>query len=124
DGHEPSSFYLLRFTNTDKYNRTAKDTVTEDILERISGISLLKKSLEENKICTFYIMPKFKGRELGSKLLEKSLNYFDDNEVLISVSNERLSELYPTLSSKGFVLDSCVEHMYRNENIEHFFKAK
>lgn len=92
--------------------------------QEICGISLLKKSLEENKICTFYVMPEFKGRELGSKLLEKSLNYFDDNEVLISVSNERLSELYPTLSSKGFVLDSCVEHMYRNENIEHFFKTK
>ncbi|NKJ68027.1 GNAT family N-acetyltransferase [Vibrio chemaguriensis] len=90
----------------------------------LCGVSLLKKSTEENKICTFYVMPKFQGRELGNKLLEKSLNYFDGKDVLISVSNERLSELYPTLSSKGFVLDSCVEHMYRNENIEHFFKTK
>ncbi|MDW2020268.1 insulinase family protein, partial [Vibrio sp. 704] len=42
DGHEPSSFYLLRFTNTDKYNRTAKDTVIEDILERISAARVLE----------------------------------------------------------------------------------
>ncbi|HAS3568115.1 TPA: GNAT family N-acetyltransferase [Vibrio cholerae] len=90
----------------------------------LCAVSLLKKTPEENKICTFYVMPEFQGRELGSKLLEKSLNYLDDKDVLISVSNERLSELYPTLSSKGFVLDNCVEHMYRNENIEHFFKAK
>lgn len=50
DGHEPSSFYLLRFTNTDKYNRTAKDTVIEDILERISAARVLETFREESSL--------------------------------------------------------------------------
>ncbi|EHH0709562.1 GNAT family N-acetyltransferase [Vibrio vulnificus] len=92
--------------------------------DKLCGLSLLKTSPEENKICTFYVMPEFQGKALGSQLMEKSLEYFQGKEVLISVSNERLTELYPVLAAKGFVLDECVEHLYRYENIEHFFKTK
>lgn len=90
----------------------------------ICGISLLKRTPEENKICTFYVLPEYQGNKIGSQLLDESLNYFDGEEATISVSTERLEELYPVLSSKGFILDNCVEHLYRHENIEHFFKTK
>lgn len=92
--------------------------------DKLCGISLIKKTEEENKLCTFYILSEARGKGLGSDLLDKSLEYFQNESTIISVSNERLTELYPMLSSKGFVLDNCIEHMYRHENIEHFFKTK
>lgn len=76
--------------------------------DKLCGLSLLKRSPEENKICTFYVMPEFQGKALGSQLMDKSIEYFRGNDVLISVSNERLTELYPVLAAKGFVLDECV----------------
>lgn len=92
--------------------------------DKLCGISLLKKTKEENKICTFYILSEARGRGLGNDLLDKSLEYLGREETVISVSNERITELYPMLSSKGFILDHCIEHLYRHENIEHFFKTK
>lgn len=90
----------------------------------ISGVSLLKITKEENKICTFYVLAEFRGKGLGSRLMDYSLKKFSGPNVVISVSNERLAGLSSILSSKGFVLDHSVKNMYRDNNIEHFFKLK
>lgn len=90
----------------------------------LCGVSLLKKTLEEDKICTFYVLPEFRGQKLGEALLDRSLEYFSTPDVVISVSKERVEELYPVLRSRGFQLESCIEDLYRKGNKEHFYKNK
>ncbi len=119
---EFNSWFKDKFLTS--YYKGERDILLAHNGDKLCGLSLLKKSPEENKICTFYVMPEFQGKALGSQLMDKSIEYFRGNDVLISVSNERLTELYPVLAAKGFVLDECVEHMYRYDNIEHFFKTK
>ncbi|MCV6038042.1 hypothetical protein OFP00_33690, partial [Escherichia coli] len=50
DGHEPSSLYVMRLTNTSDYQRTARDTVIEDILQRISNARVLDIVREESSL--------------------------------------------------------------------------
>lgn len=50
DGHEPSSLYVMRLTNTNDYQRTARDTVIEDILQRISNARVLDIVREESSL--------------------------------------------------------------------------
>lgn len=90
----------------------------------LCGVSLLKKTIEEDKICTFYVLPEFRGQKLGEALLDRSLEYFSTSDVLISVSTERVKELYPVLHSRGFQLESCIEDLYRQGNKEHFYRNK
>jgi len=90
----------------------------------LCGVSLLKKTIEEDKICTFYILPEFRGEKLGETLLDRSLEYFSGPDVVISVSKERVEELFPVLHSRGFQLESCIDDLYRQGNKEHFYKNK
>jgi GNAT superfamily N-acetyltransferase len=88
--------------------------------DQVLGLSLLKKTPAESKICTFYVVPGFRGMGVASKLMERSISLVGDLGATITVSEERNSELFPTLSKFGFELSSSVQDMYRvgrKENI-------
>lgn len=88
------------------------------------GVALLKKSHNENKICTLYTSPFHQGQGIGSQLVDLSLQYFDSPDVLITVAQEKLIELAPILKSKGFVCTASIKGMYRPENTELFFNLR
>lgn len=88
------------------------------------GVALLKKSYDENKICTLYTSPFYQGRGIGSQLVDLSLQYFDSSDVLITVAQEKRIELAPILKSKGFVCTASIKGMYRPETMEHFFYSR
>lgn len=88
------------------------------------GIALLKKSHDENKICTLYTSPFHQGQGIGSQLVDLSLQYFDSPDVLITVAQEKLIELAPILKSKGFICTSSIQGFYRPESTEYFFNLE
>ncbi|NBA84044.1 GNAT family N-acetyltransferase [Pseudomonas putida] len=88
----------------------------------VAGLSLLKNTVEEKKICTFYVLPEFRGYGLGGDLMSKSLQILDRNGIEITVSEERHEELSPLLSSSGFTLVSVKSDYYRNGKDEIFYK--
>ena len=87
----------------------------------ILGISLLKHSLNKNKICTFYIPEEFRGMNIGNELMSKSLSILDSENTIITVSNERIKELQPILSSHQFNLVNSKKSLYRSGVTEHIF---
>ncbi|ODS04281.1 GNAT family N-acetyltransferase [Vibrio scophthalmi] len=117
-----SKWFISNFVPS--FHRGEREIIFAHNGKQLCGISLLKKTKEEQKICTFYVLPEFRRNKLGERLLDASLASMNDGYVIISVSKERLSELYPVLSSRGFVLDHYVKGLYRSENIEYFFKIK
>lgn len=88
--------------------------------DQILGAALLKTQ-EENKICTFYVLPEFRDLKIGSNLMSFALSTFGSESVSITVSDERLDELSPLLKSKGFELTSSHKDLYRTNISEHFF---
>lgn len=88
----------------------------------VAGLSLLKNTIEEKKICTFYVLPEFRGYGLGGELMSESLRILDHNGVEITVSEERHDELSPLLSASGFTLMAVKPDYYRNGKEEIFYK--
>lgn len=88
------------------------------------GVALLKKSHDENKICTLYTSPFHQGQGIGSQLVDLSLQCFDSPDVLITVAQEKLIELAPILKSKGFICTSSIQGFYRPESTEYFFNLE
>lgn len=91
----------------------------------IVGASLLKMSRNENKICTFFISPKFKSRGIGDDLMKRSFMQFNDNdEVLITCSQSRKVELEPILNKSGFIHTHSVFDLYEKDASEFFYLRK
>ena len=89
----------------------------------IAGLSLLKFNGLEHKICTFYVMPAYRGLSIGHELMDRSLSLLCNRNVLISVSQEREIELYPILKNSGFRLDHKIEGAYRSGVVESFYSV-
>jgi len=90
--------------------------------DNILGVSLLKKTHNENKICTFYVPPEYRSMNIGKNLLDKSLSLLDNQNSIITVSDERHDELRPLLVSRGFELSKSVDSLYRKGSSENFYK--
>jgi ribosomal protein S18 acetylase RimI-like enzyme len=88
----------------------------------IVGVALLKKSISENKICTFYVSPKYRGGGVGNDLMGLAISTLDSDNIQITVSNERNAELAPLLQSKGFSVCQSVSGLYRPGASEYFYK--
>lgn len=90
----------------------------------IAGMSLLKHTIDERKICTFYVSPSYRGCGIGSQLMDQSTAYLGEKNINITVAEERNSELYPLLISKGFTIEQKISGYYRNAVDEYFYSLK
>lgn len=87
---------------------------------KIAGLSVLKLTQVENKICTFFVAPEHRGKGYGTKLMKSSLEHFCGS-VDITVCEERNASLYPFLDKNGFQLTSKVEGAYRPGAKEYYY---
>ncbi|WP_343582568.1 GNAT family N-acetyltransferase [Pseudomonas sp.] len=87
----------------------------------VMGLSLLKHDGLEKKICTFFVLPEYRGIGVARELMNHSLSNLGEANIGITVSEERNDELYPLLASKGFTLHKAVAGYYRNSKIENFY---
>ncbi|HCT6779613.1 TPA: GNAT family N-acetyltransferase [Proteus mirabilis] len=116
-----SSKYFNR-KEENSHSRIAILAYNQDV---IVGASLLKIDMDEKKICTFFISPEFKSRGIGDELMKKSFMRFNDNdEILITCSNERKDELTPLLNKSGFIHTHSVLDLYKKNASEFFFLRK
>lgn len=91
---------------------------------RVAGLALLKNSSAEKKICTFYVLPSFREIGLGHQLMDASIACLGNKDTTITVAEERNSELYPLLKSKGFSLEKKITGLYRDNVDEYFYSLK
>lgn len=87
----------------------------------MSGLALLKDTAGEKKICTFFILPEYRGQSLGMELMRRSLLELAERNIFITVAEERQKELSPILVASGFTLDSTLANHYRKERTEFFY---
>jgi ribosomal protein S18 acetylase RimI-like enzyme len=109
------NFKFYRNINVDRHILIAHDN------QSIQGLALLKKSHQENKICTFYVDDAFRGNGIGHDLMSKSLEFLNNDNVIITVSEEKKSILEQVLKSNEFKLSRSDKSMYREGITEHIF---
>lgn len=92
--------------------------------DELIGVSILKKTQQEQKISTFFVAPNFRESGLGGLLMDHSLELLDSASTFITASQERNSDLSPLLKSKGFELKNRIPDLYRQGSTEFFYYLK
>lgn len=96
--------------------------LAKDNLGQLAGFSLLKNSLFEKKICTFYILPEFRESGLGKRFLPLAIEMVGEKEVGITVSESVNSSLSPLLLSHDFVIENVETNLYLPNQKEFLYK--
>ena len=94
-----------------------KSTSDDEIL----GVSILKKSSIENKICTLRVANKCQRMHIGSRLMEMSFGILEDDKPLITVSEDHIVEFSSLLKRFGFVYKNKVKSLYIKGKYEYFY---
>lgn len=79
-----------------------RDIIIKFIDERIAGLSILKKTKEELKICTLRVMPDFRNQGLATELIKDSIDYLEYELPMITVSGRRHDQYKKLFEKFGF----------------------
>ena len=115
------------------YNKQLKGLLTEDrnILftrnpnnkEEIIAMTSLKKSSEEQKLCTIYVKETFRKLGLGTKLLEESMKILETTKPLITFASEKYEMFKPFIDKYNWNLTETVNNLYNNSSLELCFNG-
>ena len=84
---------------------------------QIVGLSMLKKSENESKICTFLINEEYRKRGFSKLILEDSYEYLGTERPLITIPEKRLDEFSEIIESYGWVASKTTNEYYSPEVI-------
>ena len=82
---------------------------------QIVGLSMLKKTDEEAKICTFFIDEEYRKRGYSSLLLEDSFGYLGTESPIITIPENRLDEFSKIIEAYGWVPTETTDKYYSPE---------
>jgi hypothetical protein len=89
----------------------------------IVGLSILKNTHNEKKICTFRIGDKFQRLGIGSEMLKESCGILETVSPLITVSERRIDEFSSILSKNNFKLEHIYQNYYKDNQKEYSFNG-
>lgn len=79
----------------------------------LAGVSILKKSAEEKKICTIRVDKRFQRLSIGKNLMELSFEWLESDKPLITVRKSMQSEFHNLFQYYGFNLEDQKRGYYR-----------
>ena len=83
--------------------------------DHIAGVAILKKTVEEKKICTLRVLERYQKMGLGKRLVLESFEYLDTKTPLITVTSCRENQFKKLFNYFGFEKASeCLDY-YRKE---------
>lgn len=106
---------LFENDNTLKKNREIIFCVNSG---EIAGVAILKKTEVEDKICTLRVSTKYEKLGLGRSLLEKSMEYLQNDKPLITLHISMYHKYKNILNRYGFILEqeiSCCYGLFKSE---------
>lgn len=71
----------------------------------IAGVAILKRTAEEQKICTLRVGEVFQHQGIGKKLMELSLEWLENDKPLMTLHKRKQREFSPLLRYYGFALE-------------------
>lgn len=92
--------------------------------EEIVGISILKKTKEEKKICTFRIHEDYRNQGVGKSLFEESFKYLETRKPIITISENRKKMFEPLIKYYNFELVQKLPNYYKEDVVEFVYNGK
>ena len=97
---------------TGLYDNT-RNIIIAHIDGKLVGFTSLKKTDTEKKICTFYVEKRFRKNQIGSKLVEKSIEFLETEQPLITIPMDKLNEFIKISNKYGWKITDIQENLYR-----------
>ena len=94
------------------YDNT-RNIIIAHVKDKIVGFISLKKTKEEKKICTFYVEKNFRRNKIGTILVERAINYLEDEKPLITIPFNKLNEFTRIGEKLSWEITDIRENMYR-----------
>ncbi len=88
---------------------------------RLAGISLLKNTTTEKKLCCLFVSPDYRRMGIATKLIQASMDLLGTPKPLMTVSNNNLNQLQPLIDRFGFELSRTQTGAYRPDLVEYFY---
>lgn len=86
---------------------------------KIIALSCLKKDEKEKKICTLYVLDKYRKQGIGILLLEESMKFLETTKPLATFAEDKLPMLEKIIAKYNWELTEIVDGIY-NDNIREF----
>jgi GNAT superfamily N-acetyltransferase len=90
---------------------------------QVIAVAILKKSYEENKICTFRVSKTEQGNGIGTELMQESLEWLGCVQPLITVNEENAPEFEYFLKNFNFQKTHESLDLYRSGKKEIIYNA-
>lgn len=90
-----------------------RNIIVAHIKDKIVGFVSLKKTAEEKKICTFYVEKSFRRNKIGTILVEKAIEYLEEEKPLITIPLSKLHEFVRIGEKLGWEITDIKENLYR-----------
>ena len=84
---------------------------------QIVGLSMLKRTADESKICTFLIDEEYRKKGYSKLILEDSYEFLGTEKPLITIPEKRLDEFSKIIEAYGWVPTETTDEYYSPEVI-------
>ena len=91
--------------------------------EEIIAIACLKKSKEEQKICTLYVSDNARGLGIGGTIIEESMKWFGTTKPFITFPDYKLDMFKPIIEKYNWNLTEKVYGLYKDKTAELCFNG-
>lgn len=92
-----------------KYNREI--IICEDQF-RIIGVAIIKKDMQEKKICTLRVAREYRNQGIGHNLVEMCLQQLNTDKPMITLHKSKFNQFQKLLSYYDFKLEQTQKHYY------------
>jgi GNAT superfamily N-acetyltransferase len=86
--------------------------------EQVIAVAILKKCVEEKKICTFRVSKDAKSNGVGTELMLESLEWLQSSQPLVTVNEENAPEFERFLRKFHFQKTNMITGLYRPKKKE------
>lgn len=118
-----SVWYNNLFTD-DLYLKPEREIMICEKEYRIAGVTILKRTKEEAKICTMYVAKQYRHNGIGQMLMELSLEWLKNQKPVITLDSSKEPEFTGILNHFGFALQKRSCGLYRPEKVELIYSRK
>lgn len=102
----------------DKKLRKGREIVICEKDCRIAGVAILKSTKNEKKICTLRVAKLYQKQGIGTKLMELSFEWLEEDKPLITMDQSKRHEFDGLLRYYGFSLEQMKKNYYGIFNTE------
>ena len=104
-------WYTGLFNDQKQLNYTREIIICEKDFN-IAGIAILKNDRYEKKICTLRVAKEYQKQGIGSRLIELSFEWLQDDSPMITMHKVKQVEFQPLLDYYGFKLEQKQRNYY------------